>query len=153
MALYMNGTKIGTTLGALRYNNINITEVRCNGVIVWQTLVPIINQELVYYRAYIDDINKIYFDLLNSSWSYYFSSRDKSQYIQSMNFNSNIYPIANIESYNGITLRLVLYEGGDIFSITQQPTKDNGYKAIINLHNTRGGNKWFSLRLYISSVY
>ena len=40
MALYVNGTKIGTELGNLVYNNINITEVRCNGVIVWQRLVP-----------------------------------------------------------------------------------------------------------------
>lgn len=40
MALYVNGIKIGTELGNLVYNNINITEVRCNGVIVWQRLVP-----------------------------------------------------------------------------------------------------------------
>lgn len=153
MALYVNSTKIGTALGNLVYNNINITEVRCNGVIVWQTLVPIIDQELVYYRAYIDDTNNLYFDLLNSSWTHKFSTQGNGQYIQSMKFNSKIYPIANIESYNGITLRLVRYEGGDIFSIIQQPTKANGYKAIIKLHNTRGGNKWFSLRLYISSVY
>lgn len=40
MALYMNGTQIGTTLGALRYNSINITRAYCNGVNVWNMLAP-----------------------------------------------------------------------------------------------------------------
>ena len=40
MAFYMNGTQIGTTLGALRYNSINITRAYCNGVNVWNMLAP-----------------------------------------------------------------------------------------------------------------
>ena len=40
MALYMNGTQIGATLGALQYNNINVTEAYCNGVKVWNVAVP-----------------------------------------------------------------------------------------------------------------
>lgn len=36
----MNGTQIGTTLGALQYNNINITRAYCNGVNVWNVLAP-----------------------------------------------------------------------------------------------------------------
>lgn len=40
MSLYMNGTKIGTALGNLRHNNINVTMVYCNGVKVWEVSAP-----------------------------------------------------------------------------------------------------------------
>lgn len=40
MSIYMNGTQIGTVLGSLRHNNINITRAYCNGVDVWHMLAP-----------------------------------------------------------------------------------------------------------------
>ena len=40
MSLYMNGTKIGTALGNLIHNNINVTMVYCNGVKVWEVSAP-----------------------------------------------------------------------------------------------------------------
>lgn len=117
-----------------------------------EVLVPLINKELVYYRANIDDRNYIYFDLLNSSWTYYFSKWDNNTHIQSMNFNSEIYPIKNIDSYNGLTLRLEQYEGRNPFTITQQPTRANGYKATIHMFDPQHGANWYSLRLFIVSA-
>ena len=40
MSLYMNGTNIGTALGNLVFNHINVTMVYCNGVKVWEIKAP-----------------------------------------------------------------------------------------------------------------
>ena len=98
------------------------------------------------------DKNYIFFDIINSSWTYYFSKLANNTHIQYMTFNNNIYPIKDITKYNSLTLRLEQYEGRSDFSITQQPNKNNGYKATIYTKHPFSGAHLYSIRLFIVSV-
>ena len=150
MALYVNGTKIGTELGNLVYNNINITEVRCNGVIVWQSLVPVVGNILGTVSVRTNGHGHLDLNLVNNTHSLYahndFHYRDFSYtpYFSEEQRNS-------LHNYNEIYVEIVDYintEGRSAYTIVGTATKANGFVLGINLVEYSGwSGASFSLKI------
>ncbi len=107
----------------------------------------VINEVVCSFRARIDHICILTINFKTGDYSVYFSKRDNNTHVRSI----SIKKIVGIDSFQNINLYLRQYSGRFGFHITQQPTKSNGYKAIVRVYDDKSNAAEYSIELFVGS--